>query len=77
VQVDAEGLTYVARRSDTGQIVGVLLTEDAASHAPEELSRLDKKFDPVMDILGQLVTEYRAGNEPALGESLCSASPIK
>ena len=29
-KVAAEGLTYVARRSDTGQIVGVLLTEDAA-----------------------------------------------
>src|SRR5450631_1032544 len=69
-KVAAEGLTYVARRSDTGQMVGVLLTEDAASPSPEELSRLDKKFDPVMDILGQLVTEYRAGEEPMLGESL-------
>ena len=69
-KVAAEGLTYVARRSDTGQIVGVLLTEDAASPAPEELSRLDRKFDPVMDLLGEVVTEYRAGKEPVLGESL-------
>jgi ribosomal protein S18 acetylase RimI-like enzyme len=69
-KVAAEGLTYVARRSDTGKMVGVLLTEDAASSAPEELSRLDKKFDPVMDILGEIVAEYRAVSEPILGESL-------
>jgi len=69
-KVSAEGLTYVARRSDTGRLVGVLLTEDTASPAPEELSTLDKKFDPVMGILGEIVAEYRAGKEPMLGESL-------
>jgi hypothetical protein len=55
----AEGLTIVARAEETGEMVGALLTEDAASAPPDGLDRLSPKFDPIFDILGQLDAEYR------------------
>ena len=65
-----EGLTIVARRSDTGEMIGALLTEDSASAMPHGMDGLTPKFDPIFDILGQLETEYRAGHAARHGESM-------
>src|SRR5208337_3562017 len=66
----AEGLTIVARLARTGEVIGVLLTEDSASPPPDGMDRLSAKFDPIFDILGQLDTEYRGGRAVRPGESL-------
>jgi GNAT superfamily N-acetyltransferase len=68
--VAADGLTIVARLAGTGELVGVLLTEDSASELPDGIDRLSPKFDPIFDILGQLDTEYRGGQALRRGESL-------
>ncbi len=66
----AERLTIVARLAGTGELIGVLLTEDSASPVPDGIDRLSAKFDPIFDILGQLDTEYRGGQALRPGESL-------
>ncbi len=66
----AEGLTLVARRADSGEMVGALLTEDCASAMPEGLDRLSPRFDPIFDILGQLGHEYWRERPPRFGEAL-------
>ncbi|MGO9541138.1 MAG: hypothetical protein ACLPN2_11165 [Terriglobales bacterium] len=66
----AEGLTIVARLTGTGEVIGVLLTEDSASPPPDGMDRLSAKFDPIFDILGQLDTEYRNGHTVHRGDSL-------
>lgn len=66
----AEGLTIVARLAGTGELIGVLLTEDSASALPEGIDRLSAKFDPIFDILGQLDMEYRSGQPVRPGESI-------
>ena len=65
-----EGLTILARRAGTGELVGALLTEDSASALPEGMGRLSPKFEPIFDILGQLETEYRVDRTLGPGESL-------
>ena len=66
----AEGLTIVARRADTRQMVGALLAEDSASAMPDGVERLGPKFEPIFDILGHLDAEYRAGRTMPPGESV-------
>lgn len=66
----AEGLTIVARSRQTGEMIGALLTEDAASAQPSGMDRLSMKFDPIFDILGQLDAEYRASRTVHPGEFL-------
>ena len=68
--VIADGLTIVARRSDTSEMVGALLTEDFGTAPPDGAAKLSHKFDPVFDILGQLDAEYRDGRVVPRGESL-------
>jgi ribosomal protein S18 acetylase RimI-like enzyme len=68
--VAAAGLTIVGRSTESGELVGALLTEDSASPPPSGLDRLSKKFDPIFDILGQLDTDYRQGKPVVTGESL-------
>ncbi len=63
-----EGLTIVARRAGTGEVVGAMLTEDCASGPPDGMDRLSAKFDPIFDILGQLDSEYRGGRVVAPGQ---------
>jgi GNAT superfamily N-acetyltransferase len=67
---DAEGLTLVARSAATGEMAGALLTEDSMAVPPDGLDRLDPKFHPIFDILGQLDAEYRAGRAMQPGESM-------
>jgi ribosomal protein S18 acetylase RimI-like enzyme len=69
-QAAAEGLTVVARRAGTRELVGALLAEDGASALPGGMDTLSPKFGPIFDILGQLETEYRAGRTPRPGDSL-------
>jgi GNAT superfamily N-acetyltransferase len=69
-KADAEGLTVVARTTATGEMVGALLAEDAASAPPDGLDRISPKFSPIFDILGQLDAEYVGGRKRQLGESL-------
>jgi ribosomal protein S18 acetylase RimI-like enzyme len=66
----SEGLTIVARSSETGEMIGALLAEDSAAPFPEGVERLSHKFDPIFDILGQLDTDYRAGRVVEPGEAL-------
>jgi len=65
-----EGLTTVARSAETGEMVGVLLTEDSSGAVPEGLEHLSAKFNPIFDILGQLDAECRAGEVVRPGECL-------
>jgi GNAT superfamily N-acetyltransferase len=65
-----EGLTIVGRLAGTGELIGVLLTEDSASALPDGMDRLSAKFDPIFDILSQLDTDYRGGQTVRPGESL-------
>ena len=65
-----EGLTMVARFRHSGELAGALLTEDAAVAASEELEAMGEKFEPVADILGQVIAEYTAGYTLANGEAL-------
>lgn len=65
-----EGLTMVARSAETGEIVGALVTEDAASAPAEGLDRISPKFDPIFDILGQLEANYGFGQTTSPGEHL-------
>jgi len=65
-----EGLTFVARSAATGEMAGVLLSEDGASAPPAGFDRLSPRFDPIFDILGQLDREYHGGTGPAPGEHL-------
>jgi hypothetical protein len=61
-------LTIVARRADTGEIVGALLANDGASSSGGE-RELGEKFAMVGSILGKLVETY-GGVYPAPGEML-------
>jgi ribosomal protein S18 acetylase RimI-like enzyme len=65
-----EGLTTVARSAETGEMVGVLLTEDSSGALPVGMEHLSAKFDPIFDLLGQLDAEYRAGEPARPGECL-------
>ena len=66
----ADGLTIVAKLAGTGELVGVMLTEDCASPPLQGLDTLSPKFDPIFDILGQLDTEYWGGEAARPGEAL-------
>ncbi len=65
-----EGLTIVARSVETGEMVGVLLTEDSSGAPPDGMEHLSVKFEPIFDILGKLDAEYRAGEPARPGECL-------
>jgi ribosomal protein S18 acetylase RimI-like enzyme len=66
----AEGLTIVARSSETAEMIGALLTEDSASEPPQGMDQLSAKFNPIFDILGQLDAACRGGQCVSAGESL-------
>jgi GNAT superfamily N-acetyltransferase len=66
----AEGLTIVARSAGTGEMIGALLAEDAASEPPAAFDQLSAKLYPIFDILGQLDAEYRGGAAIQSGESI-------
>lgn len=69
-QAAKDGLTIVACLPATGEIVGVMLTNDGAADSAAELSELNQKFRPVASILGELDKIYFAGRNPRPGEML-------
>jgi ribosomal protein S18 acetylase RimI-like enzyme len=66
----ADGLTIIARDSGTGQMAGALLTDDAAAPPPEGIDGLPEKWDPILDLLGQIDTDYRDGRTILSGQYL-------
>ncbi len=69
-QAGNDGLTIVACVPRTGEIVGVMLSNDGAAHSAEQLSELNEKFRPIASILGELNGIYLAGHTPRSGEML-------
>jgi ribosomal protein S18 acetylase RimI-like enzyme len=65
-----DGLTIVARKTGTGELVGALLTEDSDSALPDGIDGISPKFEPISDILGQLDEEYRGDLTVPHGEFL-------
>ena len=65
-----EGLTVVARDAGTRELLGVVLTEDAASGPPDGMAQLSPKFEPIFDILGRLDAAYRGDRTVRPGELL-------
>ena len=65
-----DGLTIVARDIATDQLAGALLTDDAASPPPQGLDSVSDKFDPILDLLGQIDSEYRDGRTIEPGQTL-------
>ncbi|HEX4497520.1 MAG TPA: hypothetical protein VIE43_17735 [Thermoanaerobaculia bacterium] len=59
-----DGLSIVARRAYTGELVGVLVATDGSAAPPSGLERLSPKFAPVFDLLGGLDAEYRQSMIP-------------
>lgn len=66
--VMGQGLTIVARCVETGEMAGVLLTEDSATPPPAGMEGLSPKFRPIFDILGRLDAEYTAERVYGAGE---------
>ncbi len=66
-RVETDGLTIVARDAESKQMVGALLTEDAAARLPSGLDLLSGKFDPIFNLLEQLSVDYWGGQEPSPG----------
>lgn len=67
---EPQEVSIVARRADTGEMVGVVVTEDAASDATAELDKRGEKFAMIASILGRLVETYGGDHHPAQGEML-------
>lgn len=65
-----EGLSIVARDAETGDMVGALLTDDAAAPMPQGVDDLSDKFAPIFDLLGQIDEEYRTGRSIEPGQYL-------
>ncbi len=65
-----EGLAIVATFADTGELIGAMLNEDCATPMPDGMERLTRKFDPILDILGQLNDEYWGSRIPSPGEAM-------
>ena len=65
-----QGLTIVARDVATRRLAGALLTDDAASPPPSGLDGISTKFDPILDLLDQIDTEYRTDRVIELGQYL-------
>lgn len=69
-QVTEEGLTVVARRCGTGELVGALIANDPARETAAGMETLSEKFAPIASILGELVTRYRSIKQPKPGQLL-------
>ena len=65
-----DGLSIIGRDVDTQQVVGALLTEDAAAPPPKGIEQTSSKLVPIFDLLGQLDAEYREGTMIEAGRQL-------
>lgn len=66
----ADGLTVLARSSDTGKLAGVLLTDDFASPPALDLNQISKKFLPIFSMLETLDEQFRKGRTISAGDYL-------
>jgi ribosomal protein S18 acetylase RimI-like enzyme len=63
-------LTLVARDPASGALAGAMLTEDAASAAPDGMADLSPKFDPIFGLFGLLDAQLPEQPAPPPGEVL-------
>lgn len=63
-------LTVVARDLASGALAGAMLTEDAASAAPDGMAELSPKFDPIFGLFGMLDAQLPEQPAPPPGEVL-------
>ncbi|MEM7195122.1 MAG: GNAT family N-acetyltransferase [Pseudomonadota bacterium] len=66
----ADGLSILARETNTGRIAGAFLVEDAASPEPQSVENLSEKFAPAFALLKRLGESYWSTRSPARGEYL-------
>ena len=55
------GLTVVSRTADTGELAGVLFTDDFATPPDVDLDRISPKFLPIFSMLETLDEQFRQG----------------
>lgn len=67
--VVGQGLCMVARWAKSGELAGVLLTEDSATPLPGGIESVSPKCQPIFALLGQLNAEYWGERCPRPGES--------
>ncbi|MCZ6846954.1 MAG: hypothetical protein O7F69_13755, partial [Alphaproteobacteria bacterium] len=63
-------LTVRARRADTGDIVGVMLTTDFTTPMPDGMDELSPGFAPIGGLLAQLENWYQEAKSSQPGECL-------
>jgi len=68
--IASDGITIVARVTETNEMVGALFTEDAIAGLPAGINQISEKFDPIFEILNQLGSDYWQDKEPKPGEYL-------
>ena len=63
-------LTVCARRADTGDIIGVMLTTDFTTPIPEDIKTASPSFAPIGGVIGRLEAWYIDAKSPQAGECL-------
>jgi ribosomal protein S18 acetylase RimI-like enzyme len=63
-------LTAISRSPDTGQLTGVLLTDDFASPPALDLSQINSNFLPILSMLEILDEQFRRGKSVSPGKYL-------
>jgi ribosomal protein S18 acetylase RimI-like enzyme len=66
----SDGLTLIARSTDTGKLAGVCLTDDFASSPAIDTAQISSKFLPIFSMLEILDEQFRAGKTISAGEYL-------
>ena len=70
---EKEELTVIVRDKSTNEVIGVTLSGDLASDSPltpENSENLSDKFDPIVELLERLETQYKHGKQIKSGEYL-------
>lgn len=66
----SDGLTVVSQSKDTGELAGVLLTDDFALPPALDLGQISSKFLPILSMLEILDGQFRKGRTISRGETL-------
>ena len=65
-----DGLTVISRSAGTGELAGVLLTDDFASPPDLDTSQINPKFSPILSMLERLDEQFRKGRTISPGNYL-------
>lgn len=65
-----DGLTVISRSGGTGELAGVLLTDDFASPPDLDTSQISPKFSPILSMLERLDEQFRKGRTISPGNYL-------